>query len=171
MRTYRRVARFLEGLGASIGIAALRLSIGVVYLWFAVPKFFPGISPAEPLVAETVQKLTLGIIEGTLACVLTGILEVVIGVLMISGRMPSLAIMILLGHMAGTFTPLILFPKETWDTFGVGTLEGQYILKNLVIVSAALVIIGRGSARKKPQDRSALAGSPVRASEPTGSRT
>lgn len=171
MRTYRRVARFLEGLGASVGIAALRISIGVVYLWFAVPKFFPGISPAEPLVVETVQKLTLGIIEGRLACVLTGVLEAVIGILMISGRMPSLTVMILLGHMAGTFTPLVLFPKQTWDSFGVGTLEGQYILKNLVIVSAALVIAGRGGARSGPRRLSASAEHPVGAGAPAGSRT
>lgn len=150
MRTYGRIARFIEGLGASFGIAALRISIGIVYLWFGVPKFFPGVSPAEPLAAETVERLTFGIIAGTLATVLTGALETLIGLLLVSGQLRTLTIVILLGHMAGTFTPLFMFPKETWESFFIGTLEGQYILKNLVIVSAALVIAGHSKKRTPP---------------------
>ncbi|WP_327309897.1 DoxX family protein (plasmid) [Streptomyces sp. NBC_01298] len=150
MRTYRRVAGFIEGLGASFGITALRISIGIIYLWFGVPKFFPGLSPAEPLAAETVERLTFGIIEGTLATVLTGALEAVIGLLLVSGKLPRLTIMVLLAHMAGTFTPLFMFPRETWESFFIGTLEGQYILKNLVIVSGALAIAGHTKKRKRP---------------------
>ncbi|WP_406415562.1 YkgB family protein [Streptomyces sp. NBC_00873] len=164
MRTFGQVARFLEKLGASFGITALRISIGIIYLWFGVPKFFPGVSPAEPLVAETVERLTFGIIHGTVASVLTGALEAVIGVLLISGKAPSLTIMILLGHMAGTFTPLFVFPRETWESLCIGTLEGQYILKNLVIVAAALVIIGQSKSRNRP----APAENPIRASQTAG---
>ncbi|WP_331725843.1 DoxX family protein (plasmid) [Streptomyces xanthophaeus] len=149
MRTYGQIARFLEGIGASFGIAALRISIGIIFLWFGVPKLFPGVSPAETLAADTVEKLTFGIIEGTTASVLTGLLEAVIGVLLVSGKMRSLTIMILLGHMAGTFTPLFIFPKETWEAFCIGTLEGQYILKNLVIVAAALAIAGHSKPRRR----------------------
>jgi uncharacterized membrane protein YphA (DoxX/SURF4 family) len=150
MRTYGQVARFLESLGASFGIAALRISIGIIFLWFGVPKLFPGTSPAEALAAETVERLTFGIVEGTVASVLTGALEAAIGLLLVSGRAISLTVMILLGHMAGTFTPLFIFPKETWEAFCVGTLEGQYILKNLVIVAAALVIAGHTRKRGRP---------------------
>ncbi|MGW0771349.1 DoxX family membrane protein [Streptomyces sp. NPDC002676] len=167
MRTYGQVARFLESLGASFGIAALRISIGIIYLWFGVPKFFPGVSPAEPLVLKTVDKLTLGIIHGTVASVLTGALEVSIGLLLISGKVRTLTVMILLGHMAGTFTPLFLFPRETWESFCVGTLEGQYIIKNLVIVSAALVIVGQS----KPRNRLAPAENPLRAEQTAGSHS
>ncbi|MGX1916180.1 DoxX family membrane protein [Streptomyces phaeochromogenes] len=150
MRIYGQVVRFLEGLGASFGVTVLRTSIGIIFLWFGVPKFFAGASPAEPLVSETVERLTFGIIEGTAASVLTGALETVIGLLLISGKLPSLTIMILLGHMAATFTPLFLFPKETWESLCIGTLEGQYILKNLVIVAGALVIIGHPKTRNRP---------------------
>ncbi|MFE1444511.1 DoxX family membrane protein [Streptomyces sp. NPDC058739] len=160
MRTYGRIARFIEGLGASFGITALRISIGIIFLWFGVPKFFPGVSPAEPLAAETVERLTFGIIEGTLATVLTGALETVIGLLLVSGVVPTLTTMILLGHMAGTFTPLFMFPKETWESFFIGTLEGQYILKNMVIVSAALVIAGRGR-KNRPAPAELVAGTPA----------
>jgi putative oxidoreductase len=148
MRTYGRIARFLESLGAAFGITALRISIGIIYLWFGVPKFFPGMSPAEPLAVETVERLTFGIVSGTTASVLTGALEALIGILLISGKFHTLTIMVLLGHMAGTFTPLFMFPKETWDSFLIGTLEGQYILKNLVIVTAALAIAGHSRTRK-----------------------
>ncbi|MEU3255610.1 DoxX family membrane protein [Streptomyces sp. NPDC006997] len=146
MRIYGQVVRFLEGLGASIGVTALRTAIGIIFLWFGVPKFFPGVSPAEPLASETVARLTFGIIEGRTASVLTGVLETVIGLLLVSGKLRSLTIIVLLGHMAGTFTPLFLFPKETWESLCIGTLEGQYILKNLVIVAGALVIIGHSRA-------------------------
>lgn len=155
MRIYGQVARFLERLGASFGIAALRISTGIIFLWFGVPKFFPGVSPAESLAEKTVERLTFGIIEGTAACCLTGALETLIGVLLISGKAPSLTGMILLGHMAGTFTPLFIFPKETWESFFIGTLEGQYILKNLVIVAAALVIVGHSKSGKQPARRAA----------------
>ncbi|WP_245238583.1 YkgB family protein [Streptomyces sp. MZ04] len=150
MRIYGQVARFLEGIGAAFGVAALRISIGIIFLWFGVPKFIPGTSPAESLAAETVERLTLGVIEGTTASVLTGALETLIGILLISEKAVRLTIMILLGHMAGTFIPLFIFPKETWKSFFIGTLEGQYILKNLVIVAAALVIVGHSKARNRP---------------------
>ncbi|MFD0319242.1 DoxX family membrane protein [Streptomyces flavalbus] len=147
MRIYGQVVRFLEGLGAAIGVTALRTAIGIIFLWFGVPKLFPGVSPAEPLAADTVEKLTFGLIEGTTASVLTGALETVIGLLLVSGKLRPLTVIVLLGHMAGTFTPLFLFPKETWESLCIGTLEGQYILKNLVIVAGALVIIGHSGGR------------------------
>lgn len=150
MRIYLQLTRSLERLGASFGIAALRISIGIIYLWFGVPKFFPGVSPAEELASKTVEKLTLGIIEGTLASVLTGALETVIGLLLISGKLQPVTSIALLAHMTGTFTPLFIFPKQTWESFCIGTLEGQYILKNLVIVAAAFVVIGYSKPRSRP---------------------
>jgi uncharacterized membrane protein YphA (DoxX/SURF4 family) len=113
MRIYGQLARSLEGLGASLGITALRISIGIIFLWFGTPKLFPGISAAETLAADTVERLTFGIIEGTVASVLTGTLETIIGLLLISGKMLPLTIMALPGHMAGTFTPLFIFPAKT----------------------------------------------------------
>jgi uncharacterized membrane protein YphA (DoxX/SURF4 family) len=151
MRIYLQLTRSLERLGASFGIAALRISIGIIYLWFGVPKFFPGVSPAEVLASKTVERLTFGVIEGTAASVVTGTLETVLGLLLISGRLVSLTSIGLLAHMAGTFTPLFIFPKETWEGFCIGTLEGQYILKNLVIVAAAFVVIGYSKSHSRPE--------------------
>ncbi|WBB61034.1 hypothetical protein O7599_00280 [Streptomyces sp. WMMC500] len=149
MRIYLQLTRSLERLGAACGITALRVSIGIIYLWFGIPKLFPGASPAEALAAKTVERLTFGAVEGTSASVMTGMLETVIGLLLISGRLVPLTGVTLLGHMAGTFAPLFLFPEETWESLCVGTLEGQYILKNLVIVAAAFVVIGYPATRSR----------------------
>lgn len=144
---YGKLVLSLENFGASFGIPALRISIGIIYLWFGVPKFFPGSSPAESLAADTVERLTFGIIEGVLASVLTGGLESILGIILISGKVPRPTILVLLGHMVGTCAPLFIFPEITWKGHGVGTLEGQYILKNMVIVAAAFVLIGHAKSR------------------------
>jgi uncharacterized membrane protein YkgB len=69
------------------------------------------------------------------------VLETIIGVGMIAGRSMRLVLLLLFGQMAGTITPLVLFPELTWNTPPlVPTLEGQYILKNLVLVAAGIVI-------------------------------
>ncbi|GAA3034268.1 hypothetical protein GCM10020229_52190 [Kitasatospora albolonga] len=128
----------------------LRASAAVVFLWFGIPKFVPGLSPAESLVSRTTEALTFGLVRGHMACVLVAVLEVAIAVLLLSGRLPRLTGLVFLGHMAGTATPLLLFPAETWTAPMVGTLEGQYIVKNLVLVAtvvSGLVLTARGRAQ------------------------
>ncbi|WP_405791524.1 hypothetical protein [Streptomyces sp. NBC_01506] len=146
-RIYGKTVRSLTRCGASFGIAALRISLGIIFLWFALPKFFPGASPAEALATDTTQRLTFGLIEGTTASVLTGVLETAIGLLLMSGKALAPTVIMLLGHMAGACTPLVIFPDRTWKHFAVATLEGQYILKNLVFVAAAFVILGHSRTR------------------------
>lgn len=160
MHIYGIIVRSLEKFGAAFGITALRISIGVIFLWFGAPKLFPGISPAQELVEGTVGRMTFGIIEGGVACALTGVLESVIGILMICGKILKPTIVVLLGHMAGTFAPLFLFPEATWKGYAIGTVEGQYILKNLVLVAAALTVIGHSKSRaaKTPPLKTAFRG-------------
>ncbi|MFB8776966.1 hypothetical protein VSS16_30235 [Streptomyces broussonetiae] len=150
MRIYARTVRALEQLSASLGITLLRISIGLIYVWFGAPKFVPGLSPAESLAADTTERLTFGLLSGGTASVLTGALETAIGLLLISGHALAPTLLLQLAHMAGTFTPLLLFPDRTWETYGICTLEGQYILKNLVLVAASLVIIGHSRNRPQP---------------------
>ncbi|MDO0939417.1 DoxX family protein [Streptomyces sp. DG2A-72] len=168
MRIYGIIVCSLERFGASFGVAVLRISIGVIFLWFGAPKLFPGMSPAESLVEETVERLTFGIIGGGAASFLTGGLESIIGILLISGKALRPTIVVLLGHMAGTFTPLFIFPEHTWKGYAIGTVEGQYILKNLVLIAAALVVIGHSKSRigKASPPESPLLG--VAASRATG---
>jgi hypothetical protein len=43
--------------------------------------------------------------------------------------------------MLGTITPLLLFPGEAFLRIPYApTLEGQYIIKNMVLISAGLVL-------------------------------
>jgi uncharacterized membrane protein YkgB len=133
----RRLTRWM----ADHGVFFLRVSIGVVFLWFGVLKFVPGLSPADRIATDTTAILTGGLITGDLARVMLAGLETIIGVGMISGRSMRLVLLLLFGQMAGTITPLVLFPELTWKTPPlVPTLEGQYILKNLVLVAAGMVI-------------------------------
>ncbi|ULQ50622.1 DoxX family membrane protein [Flavihumibacter fluvii] len=119
----------------------LRISIGVIYLWFGALKFFPGISPAEDLAIHTINKLTFGIIPQPVNIVLLAIIECIVGGLLITGKYVRAALVILFSHMACTFTPLLFFPDLSFKYAPYGfTLVGQYIMKNIIIICAALVI-------------------------------
>ena len=122
-------------------VTLLRVSVGVVYLWFGFLKFFPGLSPAQDLAARTIAALSLGLVPGTVSVPLLAALETTIGLGLVSGRFLRATVLLLLAQMAGTVTPLLLFPAETFTRFPVApTLEGQYIIKNIVLVSAGILI-------------------------------
>lgn len=126
---------------ADRGVSLLRYSVGAVFIWFGALKFFPGVSAADQLATDTIAELTLGWIEPGVARVLLAILETTIGLGLVTGRFMRLTLLLLFGQMLGTATPLLLFPELTWKSFPmVPTLEGQYIIKNLVLVSAGITI-------------------------------
>jgi uncharacterized membrane protein YkgB len=122
-------------------ITMLRISIGVVFVWFGVLKFFPGMSPAQDLAARTIEALSFGLVRPAVSVPLLAILETTIGLGLLTGRYLRLTVLLLLLQMAGTVTPLVLFPEETFTQFPIApTLEGQYIIKNIVLVCAAILI-------------------------------
>lgn len=122
-------------------VTTLRISVGIVFLWFGFLKFFPGLSPAQELASRTIGLLSLGLIPPSVSVPLLALLETTIGLGLIVGRYLRVTILLLLLQMAGTVTPLVLFPAETFTRFPIApTLEGQYIIKNLVLVSAAILI-------------------------------
>ena len=135
------------------GTQALRISLGVIFIWFGILKPL-GISAAEPLVIATVRWLPL--FDGELWVVIIGWWEVTIGIAFLFRRTIRIAIALLALQMVGTFMPLIFLPEVTFQAgllpYGP-TMEGQYIIKNLMIISAALVIggtvRGRGEAPNK----------------------
>jgi uncharacterized membrane protein YphA (DoxX/SURF4 family) len=133
----RRVTRWM----ADNGIVLLRISLGLVFLWFGVLKFVPGLSPADELATRTIYTLSLGLIPPEVSRPLLALWETLIGLGLISGRFMRATILLLFLQMVGTVTPLFLFPAETWSAFPIApTLEGQYILKNIVLVTGAIVI-------------------------------
>jgi len=123
------------------GIAVLRISVGVVYLGFGVLKYFPGVSPAEDLVRATTEVLTLGLIPGGVSIVAVATLECFIGACLISGRLMRLAIWLLAVQFVGILSPLALSPGRLFaGPYGAPTLEGQYVLKDVILVAAGVVI-------------------------------
>ena len=134
------IDRRITGVFADHGITLLRISIGVVFFWFGVLKFWPGLSPADGLALDTIDRLTFGLLPATLARLGLAVLETAIGLGLIFGKALRLTLLMLAGQMLGTVTPLFLFPELTWTGFMVPTLEGQYILKNVVLATAGIVI-------------------------------
>ena len=126
---------------AEYGVLMLRISVGIVFFWFGFLKYFPGLSPATDLATKTIDTLTFGIISGQLALYILATLEVAIGIGLIFGIFLRETLLLLLFQMLGTITPLFLFPYEAFTSIPYApTLEGQYIIKNIVIVSAGIVI-------------------------------
>jgi uncharacterized membrane protein YphA (DoxX/SURF4 family) len=123
------------------GVLLLRLSVGVVFLWFGVLKFFPDMSPAQDLATRTIETLSFGLVKPALSLPMLAAWESLIGIGLITGKFMRATLLLLLLQMLGTITPLFLFPSETFTRFPYApTLEGQYILKNVVLVSAGIVI-------------------------------
>jgi uncharacterized membrane protein YphA (DoxX/SURF4 family) len=136
-----RVDRRVTTLMADHGLTALRVALGIVFLWFGALKFFPGLSPAEDLAARTIDVLTFGIVPPEIALPILAAWEVAIGLGLLIGRWMRATLLLLFVQMLGTITPLFLFPEETWIRFPIApTLEGQYIIKNVVLVAAAFVL-------------------------------
>ena len=136
-RLDRRITEWM----AEHGLTLLRLALGVVVVWFGVLKFFPDASPAEALAGKTIETLTFGAIPRGTALMILAVWESAIGIGLFVGRWMRAVLLLLFVQMLGTITPLILFPTETFTIFPIApTLEGQYIIKNIVLVSAAIVL-------------------------------
>jgi len=122
-------------------IAVLRVSLGAVFLVFGVLKFFPGVSPAQNLVESTTEVLMLGLVPGGVALVMVATTECVIGLCLITGRAVRGAVYLLIVQLIGILSPLVLLTHRLFDgPHGAPTLEGQYVLKDLILVGAALVV-------------------------------
>jgi uncharacterized membrane protein YkgB len=131
-----RITRWM----ARYSLDILRIALGVVFIWFGALKFFPGFSPAEELVRNTIYFFDPDFFLPILAT-----WEVLIGIGFLSGfftnKLQRLTILLLFMQMIGAALPLVLLPEVCWTNFPfVLTLEGQYIVKNLVIIGSALVL-------------------------------
>jgi uncharacterized membrane protein YkgB len=123
------------------GILLTRVALGLVFLWFGALKFFPGTSEAEDLAKRTLIKLTSGYLPSALCVYGLATWECTIGLGLLTGRFLRGTLILLLLQLSGTFLPLFFFPAETWRHFPYApTFEGQYIIKNLVLISAAIIV-------------------------------
>lgn len=124
------------------GTPAMRIAIGIIFIWFGVLKPL-GVSPASGLVEDTV--VWLPFFQPKLWVSIIGWWEVAIGVCFLFRRTTRLAIALLMLQMVGTFMPLVFLPQVTFQAGKIPfapTMEGQYIIKNLLIIAAAISIGG-----------------------------
>ena len=137
---------------ARYGLRLLSISMGLVFVWFGALKLV-GLSPAEPLIRDTLDFLPNTLVN--LLILLLAVWEVTIGIGFLSGKAKRIVLMMLMLQMAGAMSPLILAPERLWETFPlVWTLEGQYVFKDIILISAGLVIgathRGGGLSAKRP---------------------
>ncbi len=135
---YDKADRAITHWMAQYGLTILRIGLGVVFFWFGALKLVPGLSPAEALVRNTIYFVNPDIFQPVLA-----IWEMLIGVGLLTGRYLRLTLLLLFAQMVGTALPLVVLPEVVWTVFPFGlTLEGQYIIKNMVIIGSAIVLGG-----------------------------
>lgn len=122
-------------------ITLIRISLGIIFLWYGILKFFPSLSPAEELATQTMNILFFGLINETLSIKLLALLEVSIGIGFIFGIYTRYVVILFLGHMLCTFAPLFLMPEVSFTHAPYAfTLVGQYIVKNIVFILAGVLI-------------------------------
>lgn len=122
-------------------MSLLRISIGIIYVWFGALKFFPQLSPADQLAKDTINFLTLGFIPDEISIILLALWETILGLVIIIGIWNRFVFSFLLVHLACTFVPLFCFSKLSFTHMPYAfTLVGQYIMKNIIIVCAAIVL-------------------------------
>ncbi|MEW5992253.1 MAG: DoxX family membrane protein [Chloroflexota bacterium] len=138
---YERLDARITATLARLGVPVLRVGLGIVFLWFGALKFFPGLSPAQDLATRTIEQLTFGAVTPDLSLPILATWETLIGLGLLTGRFLRATLLLLALQMAGTITPLVLFPSEAFTRFPLApTLEGQYIIKNVVLIGAAMVV-------------------------------
>jgi uncharacterized membrane protein YphA (DoxX/SURF4 family) len=143
LATYERVDVEITKWMARYGVVLLRIALGIIFFWFGFLKFFPGMSPAEDLAVRTISKLSFDLIPENVSILILATWECLIGLGLLSGKFLRATLFILLLQMIGAATPILIFPQEVFTAIPYApTLEGQYIIKNLVLISAGLVIGG-----------------------------
>lgn len=135
------VARFDEaaiGFVRRNGVMILRVALAIVFLWFGALKVF-GVSPVADLVAHTLPFLPPDVaVKGV------GVLELVIGTLLLTGWAIRLTMLIFFLQMMGTFLVLVLEPEQSFQHGNplLLTTQGEFVIKNLVLIAAGLTIAG-----------------------------
>ncbi len=131
-----RIDASLTGWMARHGLTLMRVSLGVIFFWFGALKLFPNMSPAEDLVRNTIY-----FVDPNLFIPVLAVWEMLIGIGLMTGIFMRLTLLLLFLQMPGTALPLLLLPDVCFTVFPFGlTLEGQYIIKNLVLITAGIVL-------------------------------
>ena len=132
------VITFLRKYGDTIS----RIALFIIFFWFGILKVFL-LSPAGPLVIGLLKATFLGWIDPNTFVILFGIFEVVLGILILVPKLERITFALLLIHLFTTIMPLYIIPHEVWDGIFVPNLVGQYIIKNVALLSLGLMLFAR----------------------------
>lgn len=122
-------------------VALLRISLGAVFFGFGVLKFFPNVSQAQSIATQTVAIISFGLVPTSVSIVLIAALECAIGLCFLTGKFLRIAVWLLLFELIGILSPIVLLPGELFTgPFHAPNLLGQYVLKDVVLAGAGLVI-------------------------------
>jgi putative oxidoreductase len=127
------------------GVPLLRIALGVVFVWFGALKL-TGSTPVAQLVADTLPFLPKGIVVPAL-----GIFEVILGIALVLGRRLDLVVFLLVGHLIGTFLVLVVTPQKAFlngDPLML-TMVGEFVVKNVVLIAAGLVVAAHYLDRRR----------------------
>ncbi len=146
-----------SSIASNLSYHILRLSLGLVYFHFGILKFFPDLSPAELLASQTIMRLTSGWLDAQTALFYLAILECTLGLFLLFNVCMRVAFVLFLFHMLGTFLPLFVLPELTFKIAPLApTMEGQYILKNIVFVAAGWAVFAPRLFGPTTQSRPAI---------------
>ena len=117
----------------------VRIPMFIIFFWFGFLKIVD-LSPAQELVQDTVYWMPF--LSAEMWTYVIGLWEVLIGIFFLFKKTTLIAMLLLLIQMSGTFLPLVILPEITFQDSNpfLPTLEGQYIIKNIIIITAALII-------------------------------
>lgn len=123
-----------------------RFSLFIVYFYFGAIKIF-STSPAAPLV-YALQEKTIPFIPFQPFYMGFSMFEMLIGVLFLIPRFTKLVFVLFIIHMTTTMMPLVILPSYTWQSAFVPTLDGQYMIKNLILIALACSILVNTKSKK-----------------------
>ena len=137
----QKIDRAMLALFRRIYLPFARVALSVVYGWFGALKMFD-MSPATPLVSELFARTigTLSIVSFPSFYEMLSLFEIMIGILFLIRGMERPAFVLVVMHLGMTSIPLVLLPHTAWQGFLAPTLEGQYIIKNIMIAALAVVV-------------------------------
>ncbi len=120
------------------GIPALRLALGIVFIWFGALKVM-GKSPVGDLVARTVYWVSPEWFVPFL-----GVWEVLIGFGLLFAIALRLTLFLFWLQLAGTFLVLMLRPDIAFQHGNplLLTTEGEFVIKNLVLIAGGVAVGG-----------------------------
>jgi len=128
----------------------LSISIGLIFFYFGFLKFIPQASPAESLGINTVSMLCFEVFSHKTCIVLLALLEVAIGLILITGKFFKWGVLVAIGHLIFTFTPVFFFQELVFtESAWTPSLLGQYIYKNIALIAALWVIYPSDNLKKE----------------------